>query len=108
MALEDLLRDLRNPHEQRRSFGYTAFKFLTALDAERLSSTGKRRLAEYQRKFERIEPEPATGITSYSSGHLSRTPRPSICPISSGSKPSRSTIRMSAKGLTHLLEVRQN
>ncbi len=67
-ALEDLLRDLRNPHEQRRSFGYTAFKFLTALDAERLSSTGKRRLAEYQRKFERIEPEPATGITSYSVG----------------------------------------
>ncbi|TCK59267.1 hypothetical protein EDF27_3790 [Curtobacterium sp. PhB136] len=68
MALEDLLRDLRDPHEHGHSFGYTAFKFLTALDAQRLSSTGKRRLAEYRRKFKRLEPEPATGITSYSVG----------------------------------------
>jgi hypothetical protein len=67
-ALEDLLRDLRTPHEHGRSFGYTAFEFLTALDGRRLSSIGARRLAEYQRKFKRSEPELATGITSYSVG----------------------------------------
>lgn len=63
--LEDELRDLRVPYEHGRSFGYTAFKFLSALDHERLSPTGSRRLAEYQRKFGVKVPPPPTGITTY-------------------------------------------
>ncbi|MFB2585845.1 hypothetical protein [Herbiconiux liukaitaii] len=66
--LEGQLRDLRNPYERGRSFGYTAFKFLSALDRNRLSPTGLRRLAEYQRKFDMEVPPPATGIISYSVG----------------------------------------
>ncbi len=66
--LEDELRDLRNPYERFRSFGYTAFKFLSALEGNRLSSLGARRLAEYQRKFgEEVPPSP-TGIISYTVG----------------------------------------
>lgn len=66
--LEDQLRDLRNPYEQGVSFGYTAFKFLTALDRNRLTDTGVRRLAEYQRKFAVDSPPPPTGIISYTVG----------------------------------------
>lgn len=66
--LEDELRDLRNPYERFSSFGYTAFKFLSALDHNRLSSLGKRRLAEYQRKFGLKAPPPPTGIISYTVG----------------------------------------
>lgn len=66
--LETELRDLRNPYERGKSFGYTAFKFLTALDRDRLSSIGKRRLAEYQRKFGLDVPPPPTGIISYMVG----------------------------------------
>lgn len=68
LLLEDQLRDLRNSYERRISFGYTAFQFLTALDRNRLSSTGIRRLAEYQRKFGIDSPIPPTGIISYSVG----------------------------------------
>lgn len=63
--LEAQLRDLHNPYERRQSFGYTAFKFLSALDQVRLSPIGKRRLAEYQRKFGLDVPPAATGIMSY-------------------------------------------
>lgn len=66
--LEDLVRDLRNPYEHGLAFGYTAFKFLTALDGERLTDTGRRRLAEYQRKFGEASPPPPTGIISYTVG----------------------------------------
>ncbi|MGN5734571.1 nSTAND1 domain-containing NTPase [Arthrobacter psychrochitiniphilus] len=66
--LEDELRDLRNPYEQFRSFGYTAFKFLSVLDRDRLSAVGTRRLAEYQRKFAMEVPPPPTGIISYTVG----------------------------------------
>ncbi|TBN57262.1 hypothetical protein EYE40_07535 [Glaciihabitans arcticus] len=66
--LETELRDLRNPYERGRSFGYTAFKFLTALDQERLSSLGRRRLGEYRRKFGVEAPAPPTGIVSFSVG----------------------------------------
>ena len=66
--LEDDLRDFRDPYEHGRSFGYTAFKFLSALDRDRLSSMGKRRLAEYQRKFGVEVPPPPTGIISYTVG----------------------------------------
>lgn len=68
LRLEDQLRDLRNPYERGVSFGYTAFQFLTALDRKRLSRTGIRRLAEYQRKFGIDSPAPPTGIISYSVG----------------------------------------
>jgi hypothetical protein len=63
--LEGELRDLRNPYEHGRSFGYTAFKFLSALDPARLSPIGLRRLAEYRRKFGVEVPPPPTGVTSY-------------------------------------------
>ena len=66
--LEDLLRDFRNPYEHGVSFGHTAFKFLSALDRERLTDTGRRRLAEYQRKFGEASPHPPTGIISYTVG----------------------------------------
>ena len=45
--------------------GYTAFKFLSALDFNRLSEIGKRRLAEYQRKFGCEKPALPAGITTY-------------------------------------------
>lgn len=66
--LEEALRDVRNPYERFQSFGYTAFKFLSALDQERLSPTGVRRLAEYQRKFEIEVPPPPAGIIAYTVG----------------------------------------
>lgn len=66
--LEALVCDLRNPYEHRVSYGYTAFKFLSALEPERLTDVGRRRLAEYQRKFKVASPHPPTGIMSYSVG----------------------------------------
>lgn len=74
LQLEEQFRDLRatyqSPDLQHRlwSFGYTAFKFLSALDRERLTASGLRRLQEYQRKFDRDSPEPPTGIISYTVG----------------------------------------
>ncbi|WP_460796879.1 hypothetical protein, partial [Nocardioides pacificus] len=63
--LEAALRDVRNPYERLQSFGYTGFKFLTALDRSRLSPVGVRRLGEYGRKFGvEVPPEPQ-GIISY-------------------------------------------
>ncbi len=74
LQLEQQFRDLRatyqspDPHRRLRSHGYTAFKFLSALDHERLTPLGRRRLQEYQRKFGRDTPEPPTGIISYTVG----------------------------------------
>jgi hypothetical protein len=71
--LETELRDLRNPSEHGPSFGYTAFKFLSALVPERLSELGTRRLAEYRRKFDCERPPPPTGIISYTARRRSTT-----------------------------------
>jgi hypothetical protein len=60
--LEDGVRDLRGPFEYGRSWGRTAFSFLSALDEGRLSATGARRLAEYRRKFGQDAPSPPQGI----------------------------------------------
>lgn len=74
MQLEEQLRDLpatyqsSDLHHRLQSFGYTAFKFLSALDFKRLTPLGLRRLQEYQRKFDRDSPEPPTGIITYSVG----------------------------------------
>lgn len=74
LQLEQQLRDLPatyqspDPHHRLRSFGYTAFTFLSALDPERLTPLGLRRLQEYQRKFDRDLPEPPTGIIAYTVG----------------------------------------
>lgn len=82
-ALEGKLRELYIPYEQdefkhrltdprfshkyylRSPIGYTAFKFLSALDFNCLSEIGKRRLAEYQRKFGCENPALPAGITTY-------------------------------------------
>ncbi|WP_374460219.1 hypothetical protein [Microbacterium sp.] len=63
--LEDSFLSFRSKYERGPSHGYTAFKFLSALDKTRMGMLGTRRLAEYQRKFELEEPPPATGIISY-------------------------------------------
>lgn len=74
LQLEDRFRDLRatyrssDPHWRLRSFGYTAFKFLSALDRRRLTPLGVRRLQEYQRKFNSDAPESPTGATTYTVG----------------------------------------
>lgn len=74
LQLEEKFRDLPatyqspNLHHRLRSFGYTAFKFLSALDPARLTPLGSRRLQEYQRKFGRELPDPPTGITTYTVG----------------------------------------
>ena len=82
-VLEGKLRELYIPYEQdefkhrltdprfshkyylRSPIGYTAFKFLSALDFNCLSEIGKRRLAEYQRKFGCEKPALPAGITTY-------------------------------------------
>ena len=61
--LEYLFRDLRNSHESHRSWGRTAFTFLSALDESRLTPAGRRRLSEYRRKFKEREPAKPLGIT---------------------------------------------
>lgn len=72
--LEERFRDLpatyqsSNLQYRLRSFGYTAFTFLSALDPERLTPLGRRRLQEYQRKFDRELPELPTGIITYTVG----------------------------------------
>ena len=74
LQLEEQFRDLpatyqsSDLHYRLRSFGYTAFKFLSALDPRRLTPLGLRRLQEYQRKFDRDLPEPPTGIITYTVG----------------------------------------
>lgn len=60
--LESLLRDARRAREWGRSYGWTAFTFLTALPAERLSALSLRRLDELRRKFEMDAPAPPHGI----------------------------------------------
>lgn len=74
LQLEDQFRDLRatyqspDLHRRLRSFGYNAFKFLSALDRTRLTPFGIRRLQEYQRKFHSDVPESPTGVTTYTVG----------------------------------------
>lgn len=60
--LEDQFRDLRNSYESRQSAGRTAFTFLSALEEGRLSPQGRRRLREYQRKFQEEAPSKPLGI----------------------------------------------
>lgn len=61
--LEDTFRDLRNPYESRRSTGHSAFTFLSALAEDRLTPAGVRRLGEFRRKFNTVEPAPPRGVT---------------------------------------------
>lgn len=61
--LENLFRDLRNERESHHSWGYSAFKFLSALEESRLTPTGRRRLKEYRRKFKEEAPAKPLGIT---------------------------------------------
>lgn len=69
--LEEQFRDLPatyqspDPHYRLRSFGCAAFEFLSALDPARLTQVGLRRLQEYQRKFNCVQPKPPTGMTTF-------------------------------------------
>ena len=63
LQLEDLFRDLRNAYEDRYSFGRSAFTFLSALEEDRLTPAGIRRLGEYRRKFGEEAPSEPLGIT---------------------------------------------
>jgi hypothetical protein len=63
--MEASFLNYRSEYEHGPSHGYTAFKFVSALDKNRMGTLGTRRLAEYRRKFELEEPPPATGIISY-------------------------------------------
>ncbi len=61
--LERAFRDLRNTHEDRLTFGLSAFKFVSALEEHRLTPAGARRLGEYRRKFSEgalAKPRPGT------------------------------------------------
>ncbi len=62
-ALEDVMRDLRFPWEGRHGGSY-AFHLLSALQQDRLTPLGKRRLGEYQRKFKTESPAEPEGVTS--------------------------------------------
>lgn len=62
--LEHSFRDLRNEYEDRHSWGYSAFKFLSALEESRLSPAGRRRLEEYRRKFKEDAPAKPRGTTA--------------------------------------------
>ena len=62
--LEDQFRDLRNAYESRRSFGRSAFTFLSALEEPRLSPGGVCRLGEYRRKFQEDAPSKPRGMVS--------------------------------------------
>jgi hypothetical protein len=59
--IEDLVRDVRYPWE-KGSGGWYAFNLLSALDAGRLSDVGRRRLGEYQRRFDRDQPPYPEGV----------------------------------------------
>ncbi len=61
--LEDLFRDLRNAYENRYSFGRSAFTFMSALEEDRLTEAGTRRLGEYRRKFDEDAPAEPRGVT---------------------------------------------
>ncbi|MFU9028465.1 hypothetical protein ACNAWD_11620 [Rhodococcus erythropolis] len=60
--LEDQFRDLRNAYESRHSFGWCSFTFLSALEEQRLSPEGVRRLGEYRRKFQEDAPSKPRGM----------------------------------------------
>lgn len=64
LALEELVRDLRNPYENHHGSGRRAFTFLSAMKENRLSQSGKRRLAEYRRKFNEKSPSEPQGIVT--------------------------------------------
>lgn len=63
LQLEEAVRDMTYPRETPASRGRTAFSFLSALDESRLSDIGRRRLAEYRRKFDTSQPEAPQGLT---------------------------------------------
>ncbi|MGW5153387.1 hypothetical protein [Rhodococcus koreensis] len=56
IRLEASIRDLRFSWERRRS-GWYAFNLLSALDEQRLSEVGRRRLGELRRVFDEEQPE---------------------------------------------------
>ena len=60
--LEAALRDARREREWGRSYGWTAFTFLSALPNDRLSALGARRLRELRRKFGVDAPAPPQGV----------------------------------------------
>ena len=59
--IEDTVRDLRYPWEQRRG-GWYAFTLLSGLEESRLSELGRRRLREYRRKFNAEQPPEPEGV----------------------------------------------
>ena len=73
--LEEEFRDLINGYEGRQNFGRSAFTLLTALNEQRLSQLGVRRLEEYRRKFKESAPAKSQGLMGGGIGS----------PISSGS-----------------------
>lgn len=60
-CLEEAVRDLRFPWEQRQP-GWYAFNLLSALEEERLSAVGRRRLGELRRATGRQQPPEPEGI----------------------------------------------
>ncbi|MDQ1748942.1 MAG: hypothetical protein QOD07_3205 [Frankiaceae bacterium] len=62
-ALEVAVRDLRFSWEGRHGGRY-AFDLLSGLQADRLTELGKRRLGEYQRKFNADRPAELEGVSS--------------------------------------------
>jgi hypothetical protein len=62
-ALEILVRDLRFDWEGRSQGGFYSFTLLSALDPDRLTDVGRRRLGEYQRKFDCEQPPEPEGVT---------------------------------------------
>ena len=62
VRLENAVRDLQFPWEGGRS-GWYAFNLLSALEENRLSELGRRRLGEYRRRFETDHPWEPKGIT---------------------------------------------
>lgn len=63
-ALENAVRDLTFQWESRGGTNYYAFNLLSALQEERLSELGRRRLGEYQRRFNEDAPREPEGVTS--------------------------------------------
>ena len=61
--IEEMVRDVTFPWEGKRKNWY-AFTLLSALADDKLSSLGKRRLSEYQRRFQAVQPDPPTGVIS--------------------------------------------
>lgn len=60
-AIEDAVRELRFDWESQHG-GYYAFNLLSALQSDRLTPLGTRRLGEYQRKFKSESPAEPEGV----------------------------------------------